>query len=52
MIISTVGGGIRRAVGCTEARVVFMVERRKAAGMRTTFSGEALDLASAYLGSF
>lgn len=45
-IISTVNGGIRRAVGCTGARGVFVVERRRAAGMRATFSWEALDGAS------
>lgn len=46
MIISTVDGGFLRAVGCTGARVIFMVERRRAAGMRTKFSCEALGLAS------
>lgn len=45
MIISTVDGTTLRAVGCT-ARVIFMVERRRVAGMRTKFSCEALDLAS------
>lgn len=48
MIISTVDGGILRALGYTGARVVVMVERRRAAG-----SCEALDLASLHtLGPF